>query len=66
MIKCRLKVILAEKGLKHGYVADKAKVSLPAFSSLVNNRSLPTLEVAYRIAEVLEMNVMEIWVKEEY
>lgn len=65
MIKCKLKVILAERGLKAGWLADKAGISRAAFSSLMNDHSLPTLEVAYKIGEVLELPVEQIWVKVE-
>jgi putative transcriptional regulator len=66
MIRCNLKYILKERGIKHGYVADKAGLSKAAFSSLINNKSLPTLEVAYRIGDVLALRVEEIWIREEH
>lgn len=68
-IKCRLRVILAEKEVKEGKkitqgeFADKVQISKAALSALINNRALPTLEVAYRISEVLDLPVEEIWVK---
>jgi putative transcriptional regulator len=58
-----LKVIFAERNIKHGEFANRVGISQGALSLLVNGRSLPTLQVAYRIAEELELNVMEIWVK---
>jgi putative transcriptional regulator len=62
--KCRLRVILAEKEMRQGELCEVAKVSRPALSSLVNNNSLPSFEVAYRIAEALDMRIEEIWRKE--
>lgn len=63
-IKSKLRVIFAEREIKHGEFADKVGISKAALSSLVNNRTLPTLEVAYKIAEELNLPVEEIWVKE--
>lgn len=63
--KCRLRVILAERGLKHGYIADRVGISKATLSALVNDRTLPTFEVAYKIAEVLEMKIEDIWIIEE-
>jgi putative transcriptional regulator len=61
IIKCRLKVIFAEREIKGGEFAERVGVSPATISQLVNNKSLPTLEVAYKIAVELDMNVMEIW-----
>ena len=61
-IKCRLKEIIKERGLKQNFIAEKVGVSVSALSSLATEKSLPTLDVAYRIAAELDLNVMEIWV----
>ncbi|MEH6990577.1 helix-turn-helix domain-containing protein [Cytobacillus firmus] len=63
--KCRLRVILAEKEIKHGDFAKQINTSAAAFSSIVNNRTLPSFETTYKISEVLEMDIKEIWVKIE-
>jgi putative transcriptional regulator len=63
--KCRLRVILAEREMKHGDLADKAGVSRAQLSALINNRNLPTLPVAFNIAEVLELKIEDIWIKEQ-
>lgn len=62
-IVCRLNVILAERGIKKTYLAKKSGINNGTLSRLVSNQSLPSLDVAYRIAEELDLNVMEIWVK---
>jgi putative transcriptional regulator len=62
-IYCRLREIMEQRGLKQKFVAEKARVSYPTFNILVNNRALPTLEVAYRIGEALDLNVEEIWIR---
>lgn len=65
VIRCALKEILKKRGLKQNYIAEKAGVSDTALSSLVRGKSLPTLDVAYRIAKELDLNVMEIWIMEK-
>ncbi|UVI31229.1 helix-turn-helix transcriptional regulator [Paenibacillus spongiae] len=61
MIKCTLKVIFAERNIKQREFAQKVGISETTLSSLVNGKQLPTLEVGYRIAEELDLNIMEIW-----
>ncbi|MGE7650461.1 helix-turn-helix domain-containing protein [Peribacillus frigoritolerans] len=63
--KCKLKLILTEKEIKYGEFAAQVKVSLATMSGLMNNRTLPSFAVAYRISEVLEMDIKEIWIKIE-
>lgn len=64
-IKCKLRVIFAEREVKQTEFAKKVGLSAGALSALVNGHTLPKLEVAYRIARELDLNVMEIWVMEE-
>ncbi len=63
--KCRLRVILAEKEIKHGDFAKAIGVSTGGLSAIVNNKSLPTFTVVYRICEELEMGINDVWVKIE-
>jgi putative transcriptional regulator len=65
MLKSRLRVILAEREIKQRELAKKVGISDTTMSALVVGKQLPTLEVAYRIAEELNMNIMEIWVRLE-
>ena len=60
--KCKLKVILAEREIKHGDFANIIGVSQAGLSALVNNKSLPSFESAYRISESLNMDIREIWI----
>ena len=63
MLKCRLRVIFAERELKQREFAKSVGISEATLSALVGGKQLPTLEVAYRIAEKLDFNVMDIWVR---
>ncbi|WP_096224909.1 helix-turn-helix transcriptional regulator [Geobacillus sp. FJAT-46040] len=63
--KCRLKVIFAERGIKQGDFAKRIGISQAALSAIVNNRSLPSFQVAYAICEELRLPINEIWIKKE-
>jgi putative transcriptional regulator len=64
-INSRLRVIFAERNIKHGEFAEKVGISQATMSALVNGRNLPTLPVAYKIGEALNLPVEQIWVKEK-
>lgn len=64
-IESRLRIILAVKDIRQKQLAAKLKISQNTLSSLVNNHSLPSLEMAYKIADELEMSVEQIWIKEK-
>ena len=66
--KCRLKVVLAELGIKHGDFADKIGVDKSTISALANNKSLPSFDTLYTIIKELErkdpnLKLGDIWVK---
>ncbi|MCA1027344.1 helix-turn-helix transcriptional regulator [Cytobacillus kochii] len=68
--KCKLKVILADKDIRHGEFADKVGIDKSTFSSIVNNKSLPKFETLYEIVEELRridpnLRLGDIWVKED-
>lgn len=64
-MKSKLKVILAEKGLKQSFIADRAGIRLSTMSLITTGKSTPTLEVAMKIAKVLNLKVEDIWSLEE-
>lgn len=63
MYKCMLRVILAERGIKHGWLAERLGISKGAMSAIINDKSLPTFEVTYKILEQLNMRIDEVWMK---
>ncbi|WJQ07673.1 helix-turn-helix transcriptional regulator [Geobacillus stearothermophilus] len=63
--KCRLKVILAEEGIKHGEFARRINISPGTLSAIVNDKQLPSFDVAYAICTELKRPVEEIWVKKD-
>jgi DNA-binding XRE family transcriptional regulator len=64
-MKCKLKVIFAERNIKQVEFAKKIGIGRATLNQLVNNHTLPTLEVAYLISEELNLNVMDIWIKQK-
>ncbi|MGI8381647.1 helix-turn-helix transcriptional regulator [Priestia megaterium] len=59
---CELKAILTKREIKHEDFAKVVGVSPANLSALINNKSLPSFESAYRISEALEMDIKEIWI----
>jgi DNA-binding XRE family transcriptional regulator len=60
-LETKLKRILMERGLKQGFIAEKAGLTPGAFSLIVRGKSLPTLPAALRIARSLDETVESIW-----
>jgi len=58
----RIKEILEEKGIKQTWLAEKLGKSYNMVNSYVKNRQQPRLEVLYKIAEILEVDVKELLV----
>ncbi|WP_085523835.1 helix-turn-helix domain-containing protein [Tuberibacillus sp. Marseille-P3662] len=63
MYKCRLKVILAEKDMQQNDLLKKVDIGRGTLSQLVNNKTTPNFDTAYRIAETLDMKIEDIWVR---
>ncbi len=62
---CRLKPILAEDGIKHGWFAEKIGISKGTLSAIVNNKQLPSFDVTYAICLETKRSIHEIWIKKE-
>lgn len=62
-MKCKLKEILDERGMKQKFLAEKAGVTPGTMSMIVRGKTMPTLDVAFRIAEALELYIEDIWTK---
>jgi putative transcriptional regulator len=61
-IKCRLRVILAEREIRQIDFAEKIGVRQATISALVSGKQIPSLQVALRIARELRMPIEDIWV----
>jgi len=60
-MKCNLRHIMKEEGRTQLWLSKKVGVSNRTISEIINEKRIPTLPVAMRIAKVLGMKVEEIW-----
>lgn len=56
----RIKEVLEEKGIKQTWLAEKLGKSYNVVNGYVQNRQQPRLEVLYKIAEVLNVEVKDL------
>jgi DNA-binding XRE family transcriptional regulator len=56
-----LKQILAEHGSSQTWLAKRAGIGMSTLNGIVNERNVPTLDTARKIAQALGKNVDEIW-----
>ncbi len=52
----RIKEVLEEKGIKQVWLAEKLGKSFNTVNGYVQNRTQPSLEVLYKIAEILSVD----------
>lgn len=62
ILKCRLKEILDERGIKQKWLREQVGLSSSAISQIVRGESFPELPTAIRIANTLELKVEDIWI----
>lgn len=58
----RIKEILEAKGIKQTWLAEKLGKSFNMVNSYVQNRRQPSLEILYKIAELLHVEAKELLV----
>lgn len=58
----RIKEVLGERGIKQTWLADKLGKSFNMVNAYVQNRRQPSLEVLYKIAELLQVEAKELLV----
>ncbi|PQV50278.1 helix-turn-helix protein [Jejuia pallidilutea] len=56
----RTKEVLEEKGIKQVWLADKLGKSFNTVNAYAQNRTQPSLEVLYEIAEILKVEAREL------
>jgi DNA-binding XRE family transcriptional regulator len=60
-VKNRLKEILDEKGIKQVWLAEKIGVTRGTISNIINNRYATTIELGFKIAEILNVDFDDIF-----
>lgn len=61
----RIKEVLDEKGIKQTWLAEQLGKSYNMVNAYVQNRQQPRMEVLYKIAEILGVNVKELLIDNE-
>lgn len=56
----RLQEILDKRGLKKGWLAERAEVHRNTITALIRGVT-PGLDLAYKIADILNVSVYDIW-----
>lgn len=56
----RIKEVLEAKGIKQVWLAEKLEKSYNMVNSYVQNRTQPSLEILFQIAEILEIDVKDL------
>ena len=56
----RIKEVLDERGIKQTWLAEQLGKSFNMVNSYVQNRRQPSLEVLYKIAEILKVDVKDL------
>lgn len=61
IMECKLKEIMDSTGMKQRFLAKKVGISEGALSLIVRGKSIPTLQVAMKIAAALDKRIEDIW-----
>jgi len=61
----RIKEVLEEKGIKQVWLADKLGKSFNTVNGYVQNRTQPSLEVLYEIAEILNVKASDLLIENQ-
>ena len=56
----RIKVVLEQKGIKQVWLADQLGKSYNIVNGYAQNRSQPSIEILYKIADILDVDVKEL------
>ncbi|MBN3451421.1 transcriptional regulator [Clostridium botulinum] len=60
-VKNNLKEILKDRGIKQVWLAEQVGVNRKTLNNTINNKYNPSLELALKIAEVLNMSIHDIF-----
>ncbi|MFC0235480.1 helix-turn-helix domain-containing protein [Fictibacillus phosphorivorans] len=62
--KCKLKVILAEEGIRQKEFSKKTNISESTLSGIINGHTLPTFQNTFVICKELNKPIWEVWTEE--
>jgi putative transcriptional regulator len=64
-MKCKLREIMKEEGRTQKWLSERVEVSMTTMSSIVNEKSIPALPLAFKIAKTLNRQIEDIWYEEQ-
>ena len=60
-VKNRLKEILTERGIKQSWLVDHLNLTKGTVSNIINNKYPTSLDIAFKIAKLLNMQLIDIF-----
>ena len=64
-MKNRIRVLRAEKGWSQAELAEKVGISRNSINAVENDKFAPSLPLAFRIAELFELKIEDVFLREE-
>ena len=64
-MKNRIRVLRAEKGWSQAELAERVQVSRNSINAVENGKFDPSLPLAFRIADVFELKIEDVFLKDE-
>jgi DNA-binding XRE family transcriptional regulator len=64
-VKNRLKEIIDNKGIKKSWLAEQIGVTKSTISTLVQNKYSTSIDIAFKLANVLDMDITDIFYEEK-
>ncbi len=64
-MKNRIRVLRAEKGWSQAELAEKVGISRNSINAVENDKFDPSLPLAFRIAELFELKIEDVFLREE-
>ena len=64
-MKNRIRVLRAEKGWSQAELAEKVGISRNSINAVENDKFDPSLPLAFRIAEIFELKIEDVFLKDE-
>lgn len=64
-MKNRIRVLRAEKGWSQAELAEKVGISRNSINAVENDKFDPSLPLAFRIAELFELRIEDVFLRDE-
>lgn len=60
-VMLNIRAVIKRKGLKHRYIADQLNITAQAVSDLLHGRRTLTVALLLRLAEILDVDIVEFF-----